>query len=276
MLGRALLGALLGRDVTATGRAELDLADPASITAALARHRPDVVLNAAGYTAVDAAETDRAGAVAGNVEGPAALAAACARAGAVLVHVSTDYVFPGDAQVPYEPGDATGPRTVYGRTKLAGEVAVLAASPRHHVLRTAWLYGAGGSSFVSTMARLERTHPTVDVVDDQRGSPTWTADLAAALVALAAADLPGGVRHFAGGGDTTWYGLARAVFAELGADPDRVRPCTTDRYPRPAPRPAYSVLGDAGWRADGLPAPLPWRDALHAAFTKGGDDLCGD
>nr|WP_275404127.1 dTDP-4-dehydrorhamnose reductase [Pseudonocardia acidicola] len=275
MLGTALRAALAGRQPVALGRADLDVTERGAVEKALATHRPDVVLNAAAYTAVDAAETEHAAAYAGNAEGPAVLAAACAGAGARLLHVSTDYVFSGDATAPYEPGDPTGPRTVYGASKLAGEQAVLAASPRHHVVRTAWLYGAGGPNFVSTMARLAREGRDPDVVDDQCGSPTWAADLAAALVELGGSDVPGGVLHFAGGGRTTWFGLARAVFEELGADPQRVRPCGTDRFPRPAPRPAYSVLGDGAWRAAGLTPPRSWRAALSAAFAAEGDALRG-
>jgi dTDP-4-dehydrorhamnose reductase len=192
------------------------------------------------------------------------------------VHVSTDYVFAGDATTPYEVDAPTGPKSAYGRTKLTGERAVRAALPgASWVVRTAWVYGGTGSNFVRTMVRLERSHATLDVVDDQRGAPTWSRDLARGLVALARAvtgpdgSRPApGVYHCTNAGDTTWYGLARAVFAELGADPDRVRPTTTDRFPRPAPRPAYSVLADTSWRAAGL-RPLPhWRDALHTAFAE--------
>lgn len=273
MLGAAVVRALAGCDVVAVRRAELDVADARVVARMLAVHRPDVVLNTAAYTAVDAAQSEHAAAYLGNAEGPGTLAACCVVSGARLVHVSTDYVFPGDADRPYEPGDPTGPRTVYGASKLAGESAVLAASSRHHVVRTAWLYGAGGANFVTTMARLAQAGRDPDVVDDQRGSPTWTADLAAALVELGGADLPGGVHHFAGAGEATWYELARAVFTEVGADPERVRRCGTDRFPRPAPRPGYSVLGDAAWRAAGLTPPRPWRAALSAAFAAEGDAL---
>ncbi|WP_214368589.1 dTDP-4-dehydrorhamnose reductase [Pseudonocardia sp. H11422] len=275
MLGTALRAALAGQEPVALGRAELDVTDAGSVERAITAHRPDVVLNAAAYTAVDAAETAHAAAYAGNAEGPATLAAACAGAGVRLLHVSTDYVFAGDATTPYEPTDPTGPRTVYGASKLAGEQAVLAASPRHHVVRTAWLYGRGGANFVSTMARLAREGRDPQVVDGQRGSPTWTGDLAAALVELGGADIPGGALHYAGGGETTWFGLARAVFAEVGADPERVSPCGTDRFPRPAPRPAYSVLGDDAWRRAGLTPPRPWRAALTAAFASERDALLG-
>jgi len=255
-------------DVRAPGHAELDITDGAAVRAVV-RGLPaaGVVINAAAYTAVDAAEKDVARARAVNADGPAELAEACAARGVALVHVSTDYVFAGDAAAPYRVDDPTGPRSVYGRTKLDGERAVRAA--RGHVVRTAWLYGAHGSNFVATMARLERARSEISVVDDQRGSPTWTADLADGLVALGQAvdRVPPGVLHCVSGGTTTWCGFARAVFTELGADPERVRPCTTAEFPRPAPRPANSVLDTSSWVAAGLPPLRGWRAALAAAFT---------
>jgi dTDP-4-dehydrorhamnose reductase len=273
-LGADLVAAAAQAGITAVrapGSAELDVTDPAAVRSAVralaGAGGSAVVVNAAAYTAVDAAERDPERAHAVNATGPAHLAAACAEHGARLVQVSTDYVFPGDAPAPYRADDPTGPRSVYGRSKLAGERAALAAGA--HVVRTAWLYGARGANFVRTMARLERSHQTVPVVDDQRGSPTWTADLADGLVALAlAADrVPPGVLHCVNSGATTWYGFARAVFTEIGADPERVRPCTTAEFPRPAPRPANSVLDTTSWTAAGLPALRPWRTALAAAFT---------
>ncbi len=265
--------------VTAADLPMLDITDGASVRAGLASWlaparadglRP-VVVNTAAYTAVDAAESDVERAFAVNAQGPAVLAEVCAEHGVHLVHLSTDYVFDGDAAAPYRPDDEPAPRSVYGRSKLAGEQAVLAADAPAHVVRTAWLYGVYGGNFVRTMARLERSHETVDVVDDQRGSPTWSGDLAAGLVALAAvADrVQPGVLHCVNSGETTWYGLAQAVFAELGADAARVRPTTTADFPRPAPRPANSVLDTACWTAAGLPALRPWRDALSAAVAAG-------
>lgn len=258
-----------GHDVTDPGSRELDVTDPEAVDAAVAG--ADVVVNCAAHTAVDAAESEPEAAAAVNETAPRLLAQACARHGVRLVHVSTDYVFPGDAEVPYEPGDPTGPRSVYGRTKLAGERAVLAALPSAHVVRTAWVYGATGANFVRTMATLETQRETVAVVDDQEGSPTWTGDLAAGLLELAARDdLPGGVLHATNAGSTTWCGFARAVFAEIDADPARVHPCTTADFPRPAPRPAYSVLSGKAWAAAGLTPLRPWRDALHRAVALGG------
>jgi dTDP-4-dehydrorhamnose reductase len=281
----ATLGARLGT-VSAPGSAELDITDEAAVRSALAElagsardgGRRPVVVNAAAYTAVDAAETDEAAARLVNAHGPAILASAAAEAGVPLVHVSTDYVFDGTAQRPYEPDDPVGPRSVYGSTKLAGERAVLAASDAAWVVRTAWVYGAVGNNFVKTMARLESQRETLSVVDDQRGTPTWSADLAVGLLDLAAAIADGRgparrVLHRTGAGETTWFGLARAVFEELGADPERVQPCTTADFPRPAPRPAYSVLSDSAWRDAGLVAAVPWRSALTTFFAEHGAAL---
>ena len=267
-LGHDLQAHLLaaGATVTAVTRAELDVTDAAAVDAVVAQARPDVVVNAAAYTAVDAAETDEDRALAVNGEGPRVLAAAAAGTGARLLHVSTDYVFDGTATSPYRPDSPTAPRSAYGRTKLAGEQAVREAYPDGgYVVRTAWVYGRHGKNFVATMARLEAERDTLSVVDDQRGSPTWSRDLAAGLVELGAADVPAGVFHATGAGDTTWCGFARAVFAELGADPARVQAITSDQYPVPAPRPAYSVLSGEEWAAAGL-TPLPdWRAALTRA-----------
>ena len=247
----------------------LDITDPAAVGAAVADFAPDVLLNAAAFTAVDAAEENEELASRVNATGPAVLAAALARYGGRLVHVSTEYVFAGDAVRPYEVEDRPDPRSAYGRTKLAGELAVRDLLPEHsYVVRTAWVYGATGANFVKTMVRLEGERDTVSVVDDQRGSPTWSADLARALVELARSSAAPGTYHCTGGGDTTWFGFTQAIFSELGADPARVLPTTTDAFPRPAPRPAYSVLSDAAWRAAGL-TPMPgWREALHTAFTE--------
>ncbi len=256
-------------ELLALGSHQLDITSSAAVQAVFADFRPQLVINAAAYTAVDQAETEEDRAYAVNAAGPALLAAAAARTGARLVQVSTDYVFAGDADQPYPEQAETAPRSAYGRTKLAGELAVRELAPEHgYVVRTAWVYGATGSNFVKTMARLERDRDTLEVVDDQRGSPTWSADLARGLVQLAGSDAAPGIYHCTGAGQTSWFGLARAVFEELGADPDRVRPTTTDKFPRPAPRPAYSVLSDAAWRAAGL-SPLPhWRAALRQAFAE--------
>jgi dTDP-4-dehydrorhamnose reductase len=267
MLGHDLLSALDGRDVVACTQAELDITDAAAVRGAIDEIRPDVVANCAAWTAVDAAEDHEEAAFAVNAVGAATLTRACAATKAAIVHISTDYVFDGAATSPYAEDSPLAPRSAYGRTKAAGEWAVRAILPeRSWIVRTAWLYGAAGSNFVRTMINLESTMDNVDVVDDQRGQPTWSADLALQIVRLVDADALAGVYHGTATGETTWYGLARAVFEELGADPDRVRPTTADKFPRPASRPQYSVLGHDAWRAVGLPALPPWRESLTQAF----------
>ncbi len=268
-LGHDLSAALAAENaVRAVGHAELDIADRPAVMRLLEEFEPDVVLNAAAYTAVDAAETDEDAAYRVNATGPAVLASALSGRSARLIQVSTDYVFAGDADRPYEVDSPTGPRSAYGRTKLAGELAVRELLPdQGFVVRTAWVYGEHGGNFVKTMSRLESERPSVSVVDDQRGAPTWSADLARGLVELGRSGAPAGVYHCTGAGETTWFGFAQAIFEELGADPGRVEPTTTEAFPRPAPRPAYSVLSGTAWQAAGL-TPLPhWRESLRSAFV---------
>ncbi|MGR6318700.1 dTDP-4-dehydrorhamnose reductase [Micromonospora soli] len=275
MLGRDLSAVLRARgdlSVRATTRADLDITDPDAVQAAVAGH--DLVLNTAAWTDVDGAEADEEGATAVNGDAVAQLARACAATGARMIQVSTDYVFAGDATEPYPEDAITSPVNAYGRSKLAGELAVRKLLPdTGYVVRTAWLYGEHGPNFVATMLRLAEERESLDVVDDQRGQPTWSYRLAEQLVALADAALAGhaapGVYHGTASGETTWYGLARAVFALRGLDPDRVRPTTSDRYRRPAPRPAYSVLGHDRWRAANLRPLADWRSALADALAAG-------
>ncbi|WP_329457929.1 dTDP-4-dehydrorhamnose reductase [Streptomyces sp. NBC_01497] len=273
MLGQDLLARLAADGDPATGldRAALDITDAAAVRAALDAHAPSVVVNCAAWTAVDDAEAKEDQALAVNGDGPRVLAEGCRAAGAALIQVSTDYVFAGDASAPYAEDAPTAPRSAYGRTKEAGERAVLEILPdTGYVVRTAWLYGAGGGNFVRTMIRLEGVKDTLDVVDDQRGQPTWTADLAGLVAGLGrgalAGTAPAGVYHGTGAGETTWYGLTREIFRLLGADPERVRPTTSAAFVRPAPRPAYSVLGHERWGVAGLTPPRSWRDALTEAF----------
>ena len=239
MLGTDMVAALTsrGEPVTGLNRAGLDVTDAAAVTDAIARGRPDVVVNCAAWTAVDDAEASEEQALAVNAGGAANLAASCAASGARLVQISTDYVFAGDAGRPYAEDDVPAPRTAYGRTKLAGERAVLDRLPESgFVVRTAWLYGAHGPSFVGTMIKLEGQRPTVDVVDDQHGQPTWTVDVARQIVALVHSTAAPGIYHATSGGQTTWFGLAREIFGLLGADPARVRPIPSSALPRPAPQ----------------------------------------
>ena len=266
MLGRDLVEVLAAQncEVTAVTRAELDVTDAVAVTAAVPGH--DVVVNAAAWTDVDGAESHEAEATKVNGLAPQLLAAACAAAGARLVQVSTDYVFDGGATSPYPEDALLAPRSAYGRSKAVGEQAVRQLLPKSsYVVRSAWLYGEHGGNFVRTMADLEASRETLDVVDDQVGSPTWSREVALAVLRLVRADAPAGTYHATADGQTSWFGLARAVFEEIGADPERVRPTTTDRFPRPAPRPAYSVLGHDAWVRAGIEAPGRWRPMLHAA-----------
>ncbi len=260
-LGEVLEAA--GHTVTRADLPGLDILDPLRCMEQVAGH--DVVVNSAAYTAVDAAETDEARAFAVNAVGAANLARAARVAGAAMVQLSTDYVVAGEGRQPYDAHAPVAPACAYGRTKAAGEWAVRAECPRSWVVRTAWLYGARGRSFPATMRRLAGERERVAVVADQVGQPTWTVDLAEGIVRLVDAAAPFGIWHATGAGECSWFELARAVFEELGLDPERVDPVATQDYPLPAPRPAYSVLAHDMWAAAGLD-PLPhWRDALHRA-----------
>lgn len=265
MLGQDLCAAAeaAGHRVTEADLPDVDILDLPALVAVVAGH--DVVVNCAAYTAVDAAETEEATAFAVNAVGAANLARAAEGAGATLVHLSTDYVFSGDATDPYPADAPVAPRSAYGRTKAAGEWAVRAECSRVHLVRTAWLYGASGASFPATMKRLAAERDTLTVVDDQVGQPTWTVDLADGILRVVDSGAPFGTWHATGSGRATWFDLARAVFEELGLDPARVTPTTSEAFVRPAPRPAFSVLAHDMWTAAGLD-PLPeWRDALHRA-----------
>lgn len=284
MLGRDLTGLLQagGEDVTALDRSQLDVTNETATRRAICEAQPDTVVNCAAWTAVDDAESHEDLALAVNGGGPANLAAACAEVGARLVHMSTDYVFSGTGTQPYPEDHEPAPRTAYGRSKLAGEEAVRQILPGDsYVLRTAWLYGAHGANFVRTMIRLEASRDTVAVVDDQHGQPTWTGDVADQIVLLSQSAVPPGIYHATSSGATTWFGLARAVFGLLGADPARVTPTSSSELGRPARRPAYSVLGHAGWASAGLP-PLPdWEHSLRNSFeaiaaAEGRQSVAGD
>jgi dTDP-4-dehydrorhamnose reductase len=260
MLGTDVVAAAAAHDVVALTRAQLDVTDAAAVREVIRHARPGAVRTCAAWTNVDGAETAAAEATAVNGDGAGHVAAAAAEAGAFVVHVSTDYVFTGDAREPYAEADPTGPRTAYGRSKLAGERAVAAAAPASHaIVRTAWLFGPNGGNFVDTMLRLGAERDALSVVDDQVGSPTYTGHLAAALVKIAETR-PNGVLHVAGGGRCSWYDLAVATFERAGLAVT-VTPCTTADFPRPAPRPAFSVLGSTRHDHPTLP---PWQEGLAA------------
>ena len=268
MLGRDVAAALDSHDLTALTRAELDVTDLDAVDLALAG--ADIVINTTAYTRVDDAEADEDQAHAVNAVAPGLLAEAAARQGARMLHVSTDYVFDGTGTTPYAESARRAPVSAYGRTKADGELRVLAALPdASAIVRTAWLYGEHGASFPSTMLRLAGERETLDVVDDQRGQPTWSRDLAARIVELVDAGVPAGVFHGTNSGETTWFGFARAVFELAGLDPERIRPTDSASFIRPAPRPAYSVLGHDGWSRVGLAPMRDWRDALADAIAAG-------
>jgi dTDP-4-dehydrorhamnose reductase len=269
MLGRDLAGLLAAAGEPAVGltRGDLDITDATQVRDAVAQHRPDVVVNCAAWTAVDDAEAHEDAALDVNGRAVAHLATACADRGAALVQISTDYVFDGTADKPYAEDHPAAPASAYGRTKLAGEQAIRARLPDGgYVVRTAWLYGAHGKSFYRTMLTRALAGSPVSVVDDQRGQPTWTADVARQIHALINAGAPAGTYHATSSGEVTWFGFARDIYARAGADLALVTPTTTADFPRPAPRPAYSVLGHDAWDAAGVKPIGEWRDALDRAF----------
>lgn len=268
MLGTDLREAFAAHTVTALGRADLDVTDLEAVRAAVAGH--DVVINAAAYTKVDDAESNEEAAYAANALGARNVAIAARESGAKLVQLSTDYVFDGAASNPYAEDAPRNPISAYGRTKAAGEELALTEHPiGAYIVRTAWLYGRHGPNFAATMLRLAETHPTVSVVTDQLGQPTWTADLARQIRLLVDSDAPAGVYHGTNSGQCSWFEFARAIFAEVGLDPERVRPTDSSTFVRPAPRPAYSVLGHERWAAIGIPEMREWREALRDAVAVG-------
>jgi dTDP-4-dehydrorhamnose reductase len=270
--GRRILvtgaGGMLGRDFAIAARerrhdvigldhAELDITNPAAVDSAISGLRPDVVVNCAAYTDVDGAESDERTAMRVNDEGAGILASAAASIDAVLVQPSSDYVFDGSVRRPYVESDMTAALSAYGRSKLAGETSVSVANPRHFIVRSSWLFGSGGGNFVETMLRLAEERPEVLVVSDQVGCPTYTRHLGEGLVELLETD-DYGIHHMAAEGHCSWYDFAQEIFDQAGIE-CRVMAGTTEMLGRPAPRPAYSVLGTARPNAIRLPH---WRQGL--------------
>jgi dTDP-4-dehydrorhamnose reductase len=260
MLGTDVVAAAraAGHDVLALSRAQLDIVDAAAVRRTVQAAGPSAVVNCAAWTDVDGAEDREDAATAVNGAGAGNVAAAAAAAGAKVVHVSSDYVFDGRKDAPYVESDRPAPLSAYGRSKLAGERAVAAANPRHAVVRSSWLFGAGGPNFVRTMLGLAERQDEVRVVDDQVGCPTWTGHLAPALVGLAAAGGTG-TFHAAAEGWCSWYEFAVEIFRQAGLD-CRVHRAASAQLSRPAPRPAWSVLGS---ERDGPRLP-GWREGLAA------------
>jgi dTDP-4-dehydrorhamnose reductase len=256
-----------GHQVVAVDLGDLELTDPTAVKAALSD--VDVVLNCAAWTAVDEAEDHEEAALVANATIPAVLGRAAAATRTRLVHISTDYVFAGDAVSPYAEDAATSPGTAYGRTKVAGELAVRAALPDAHlIVRTAWLYGAHGDCFPKTIARLAAERGTVSVVDDQVGQPTWTCDVADLVLRLVDRGAPAGTYHATSRGRTSWFGFARAVVAAAGLDPSIVTPVDSAAFERPAPRPAYSVLGHEALERLGIAPIGEWADRWTKASVE--------
>jgi dTDP-4-dehydrorhamnose reductase len=263
MLGQDLVSAAAasGLECVALTRSELDITDPQGVQAAISRAAPDVVLNCAGWTDVDGAESSPDDALAINGEGAGNVARAASAAGAWTVQISSDYVFDGSKREPYVESDPTNPLSAYGRSKLAGEEATAReAAGSHTIVRSSWLFGAGGPCFPATILRLAAERDELTVVDDQVGCPTFTGHLAGALIELLGAGPPLGVIHVAGGGSCSWYELAGEVVASGGLDCE-IKPGKTEDQGRPAPRPAYSVLGSE--RGAAAPALPPWRRGLE-------------
>jgi dTDP-4-dehydrorhamnose reductase len=266
MLGRDVLraGERAGHELIPIDLPELDITDGDAVSTFFEQERPEASINCAAWTDVDGAESKQDLARAVNAEGAGNLARAAAQIGTPLLHISTDYVFDGTAPRdgagrarPYVESDPTGPRSVYGQTKLEGEREVLAASPRHTVVRTAWLYGIDGPNFVATMLRLAGERDAVQVVDDQTGSPTWSGHLAPAVLGLLERGVDGLV-HLTGSGEVSWNGFAKEIFRQAEVD-CVLEPASSEQMARPAPRPAWSALETE--RDDVLPMP-PWQDGL--------------
>ncbi len=257
-------------DIIGFGRHELDITSLPACRNLFTLHRPDVVIHCAAYTAVDKAETERDEAFRVNAAGTRNVAVAAREAGAKLCYISTDYVFDGTGTAPYNEYDQTNPQTVYGMSKLAGEQAVQTLHDRFYIVRTSWVFGKYGNNFVKTMLKIAGEREQLKVVADQIGSPTYTYDLAAFLLELVHTDFYG-IYHASNSGICSWFDFAKAIFEESGAD-ITAEPCTTADFPRPAPRPAYSVMDHSAIRSNGLKLLRPWREALNH-FLKQNDHI---
>lgn len=260
-----------GWECIAFTRSELDVAEDGAVSSAIATAKPDVVINAGAYTAVDRAEAEEDKATLVNGHGAANVARAAHAARAAMIHISTDYVFDGEANEPYRPSDKANPINAYGRSKLAGEIKVRSACRRHLIVRTSWVYSNEGHNFMRTMLRLGAAGNEIKVVDDQHGSPTCAADVAAALITAAAAMCRNaslaGTYHFTNSGVTTWYDFARTIFEMRGLTVP-VRPISTAEYSTPARRPLWSVLDCTSFETDFGVAPRPWRAALRETLDR--------
>ena len=265
MLGQALVRELADFPLSPGTREIADLARPETLESFITSG--SVVINAAAYTQVDASEEDRDAAFAANATGVANLATVAKAKSAQVIHLSTDYVFDGAASAPYAEDSPTNPVSAYGASKLAGEKLLRETLPDASlIVRTAWLYGVPGSSFPATILGAAQTRDTLQVVTDQIGQPTWTHDVARMIRSLLESSVTSGVFHATNAGQASWWEFARRLFELAGWDPDRVLPTTSETFVRPAPRPAWSVLGHDNWEKNGLPPPRHWRAALDEAW----------
>lgn len=256
-----------GHSVLACDRDQMDITNQAQCNDVISSYHPEVVIHCAAYTAVDAAETDIDGAYKVNAVGTRNVAVAAERAGAKLIYISTDYVFDGNSSSPYQEYDNTNPQSAYGKSKRAGELLVQSLSSKWFVVRTSWVYGLYGNNFVKTMLKLCQEKPKLQVVDDQKGSPTFTVDLAGFILELMQTEMYG-VYHASNSGTCTWYEFTEAIFAEARnvegfTIQAQLEPCTTEQFPRPAPRPRNSVMDHLSIRTNGLADIRPWREGLR-------------
>ena len=259
--------------VLAVDRRDLDMTDLAGLAGFVERHRPQLVINCAAYTDVDAAESDEEACWLVNAQAPGVLARSTADLGGRIIQISTDYVFDGSNNEAYRENAPVSGLGVYGRSKAAGERAVMAEAPNAAtILRTAWLYAPGRRNFVTTVLRMAGSGHPLRIVDDQVGQPTYAHDVAERIVSMVAAGVAPGIYHATNSGRTTWHGFATEILRLWGYD-NAVEPIATSEFPRVAPRPAHSVLGHAGWRATGLPELRDWREALRAARRDHGDSF---
>lgn len=268
MLGSDINQLLLNQDVVLLTKQDCDITDFNQVNKVIVD--ADVVINCAAFTAVDDAEFNKELAFEINEIGPRNLARACGQIGAKLFQISTDYVFSGESKLPYGENDKTAPKTVYGKSKLAGEVAVTELLPNnHYIVRTAWLYGKNGKNFGKTVLELAKTKESLNVVSDQIGQPTWTMDLAKKILEMAIKPISPGIYHCTSAGSASWFEFARQIFELAGLDPDRIQPVDSDAFKRPAPRPHYSVLSHGALLQENLEPIRDWKAGLEAAFEAG-------
>jgi len=256
-----------GHDILACDRDQMDITNQAQCNEVISSYHPEVIIHCAAYTAVDAAETDTDGAYKVNAVGTRNVAVAAEKVGAKLIYISTDYVFDGQSTTPYQEYDDTNPQSVYGKSKRAGEWLVQSLCSKWFVVRTSWVYGLHGNNFVKTMLKLGQEKPKFQVVHDQKGSPTYTVDLAFFLIELMGTEMYG-IYHASNCGECTWYEFTQAIFEEaqtvVGVSIQaELEPCTTEQFPRPAPRPVNSVMDHLSIRTNGLTDLRPWREGLR-------------